>query len=215
LTAVLTPDVVLSVIVFTPPVVNPTPLFRVPVAALVVCPMMPGFFVAAVPGVVFWTPTGVGLVPSGFAVFTGVFLTGVAFAGVTLDVGVVEVADETGFFAAATGVFFTGVTLAEGVVAAGVTFFAGVVVVFAGVPTVPFDGVAFAGVVVGVVFAGVPMVPFDGVTFAGVPTFPALLAGVAVFVEFSLAGAFFTGVTAGVVFAVAAGATFLTGVVVF
>ena len=204
LTVALIPDVALSVTVLTPPVVMPTPLFNVPVAALVVCPMMPGFFAAGVTVVVFLAATGVGVVPSGFTVFTGAFLTGVAFvavvlgvefaAGSTLEVGGVdEVADETGFFAAATGVFFTGVALdEEALVATGVAFFAVVVVVFAGVPVVPVDVVAFAGV----------------------PTFPVVVAGAAVLVELSFAGAFLIGVAAGVAF-VAAGVAFVADGVTF
>ena len=204
LTVALIPDVALSVTVLTPPVVMPTPLFNVPVAALVVCPMMPGFFAAGVTVVVFLAAAGVGVVPSGFTVFTGAFLTGVAFvvvvlgvefaAGSTLEVGGVdEVADETGFFAAATGVFFTGVALdVEALVATGVAFFAVVVVVFAGVPVVPVDVVAFAGV----------------------PTFPVVVAGAAVLVELSFAGAFLIGVAAGVAF-VADGVTFVDAGVAF
>ena len=166
--------------------------------------MMPGFFAAGVTVVVFLAATGVGVVPSGFTVFTGAFLTGVAFvavvlgvefaAGSTLEVGGVdEVADETGFFAAATGVFFTGVALdEEALVATGVAFFAVVVVVFAGVPVVPVDVVAFAGV----------------------PTFPVVVAGAAVLVELSFAGAFLIGVAAGVAF-VAAGVAFVADGVTF
>jgi len=166
--------------------------------------MMPGFFAAGVTVVVFLAATGVGVVPSGFTVFTGAFLTGVAFvavvlgvefaAGSTLEVGGVdEVADETGFFAAATGVFFTGVALdEEALVATGVAFFAVVVVVFAGVPVVPVDVVAFAGV----------------------PTFPVVVAGAAVLVELSFAGAFLIGVAAGVAF-VAAGVAFVAAGVAF
>jgi hypothetical protein len=200
LTAALTPDVALSVMVFTPPVVIPTPLFKVPVAALVVWPMTPGFFAAAVVGVAFLAAVGVGLVPSGFAAFTGVFLTGVAF---DVDVVAFEAVEDTGFFAAATGVFFAGVVLEV-----------------EGVELAPAAGVAFFAVVE-TLFAGVPIVLFAGGTFAGVPTVPVVFAGAVVFVVLSFAGAFLTGVAAGVDFVAvdvafdAAGAAFFTGVVVF
>jgi hypothetical protein len=177
---------------------------------LVVCPTIPGFFAAAGVAVAFLVAVGVGLVPSGFVGFTGVFLTGVALEVEVVGVDFVaagvafEVVDETGFFAAATGVFFTGVALeAEAVVldaAAGVAFFAVVETLFAGVPTVLFAGGAFAGV----------------------PTVPGVFAGAVVFVALSLAGAFLTGVAdgvdfvaTGVAFVLVAGVAFFTGVVVF
>jgi hypothetical protein len=171
--------------------------------------MTPGFFAAAVVGVAFLAAVGVGLVPSGFAAFTGVFLTGVAFdvdvVGVDFAVAGVafEAVEDTGFFAAATGVFFAGVVLEV-----------------EGVELAPAAGVAFFAVVE-TLFAGVPIVLFAGGTFAGVPTVPVVFAGAVVFVVLSFAGAFLTGVAAGVDFVAvevafdAAGAAFFTGVVVF
>lgn len=216
------PVVAESVTVFTVPVVRPTPLLRVPVAALEALPMTPGFFAGWAAGAIFFAATGVGFVPSGLAAgLTGVFLMGVALAPVVVVEGVLVAGFAGVLVFAALVAFEDGVAFEMGrgfFVPMGVRAGLGVS------PTEAFGavvGVFFAGLAVDAVFEPadgsdffVPIGVRAGVAFAGVVVFEAgLFAGIEVDAEFSFDGAFLAGVVVFVVdFAVVAGVAFFTGV---
>jgi hypothetical protein len=215
----LRPVVAESATVFTVPVVRPTPLFRVPVAALDAWPIAPGFFAGAAAGVDFLAAMGVGFVPSGLEEamdLGGTFLIGVAFvpddavlAGILA--GVLVFAVVTGLLA---GVEALGVETGSGFLVP-----MGVRTGFGASPTedlVAETGVFFTGVARDPVSAfltgrgftvpsGVRGLAGVDAVFAGVDT---VFAGVDDAVEFNFAGAFFAGVEA-------AGVACLTGVAAF
>ena len=228
------PVVALLVTEFTPPVVRPTPLFTVPVTAFDACPTTPGFFaVGVVTGVLFFTGAGVGFVPSAFTddlAAGAVFFTGVVLAAVEVVFVTVFAVLSLGAEAAAFFMFGPVVRVRTGAgvpntPGAGVAFFAAVgvcVAVLVALLTAGLlvaTGVFFAGVAPEVLGAdgtafftavGVVVAFTGGVFFAGVA-----LVDTGVAVLFSLAGAFFTGVTDVPAGLVAVVAVFLTGVTVF